>query len=78
MALQTVTASCVDICLCNVNMKQCSPEIISVHSSMALTATQHMKLGRGRFFLPNDGIQSDLTHVNIVPLQLSGFQWRTS
>jgi len=62
----------------NVDAKQCSPEIISIPGVMALTVTQQVKLGRGMFFLSNNAMQSDLTHANVVPLQLSRLQWRSS
>lgn len=83
MTLQTATASCADfvqtLCrLCNEDIKQCSPEVTSQPSTAALTATQHRQLGRDRFFLPNEGLKSGLIHATIVPLQLSGLQWKSS
>lgn len=51
------------------------PEVMS---QAALTATQCRKLGRGRFFLPNEGLKSDLTRADITPLQLSGLQLKSS
>lgn len=78
IVLQTVTASSGDFYLCNVDMKQYSPEIISILGEMALAVTQHIKLARGRFCLPNDGMQNNLTHANTVPLQLSGLQRKSS
>lgn len=51
---------------------------MSQPSTVALTATQHRKLGRGKFSLPNEGLKSDPTHATITPLQLSGLQWKSS